>query len=53
MDYNKNRRLDMTPHEEFTPSRTHPNRAPPLRTCSVVETLDEAPKERRQQHESI
>jgi len=53
MDYNKNRRLDMTPHEEFALSHTHPGRSPMLRTSSVVETLGEMPKERRQQHESI
>ncbi len=53
MDYNKRRHLCMTWQKESAPCGTHLDRSPPLRTCSMPETLDEAPKERRQQHESI
>jgi hypothetical protein len=53
MDCSKNQRLDMTPHEEFALSHTHPGRSPMLSTFSVMETSGEMQEERRQQHESI
>jgi len=53
MDCSKNRRLDMTPHEEFAPCHTHPSHSPPIRTSSVLEASGEVPKKRRQVHESI